>query len=315
MPLKILILGKGQLGQALSAYFKAKPQWQVSFAGHNEADIKDIASLERLIDKEKPDIILNTAALTNLDFCEENPLETFSINTLGADNVGAVCQKRNIYLVHISSGCIQESLSADEAHSEDDPPNPISFYAWTKVWAEQLLLGRAAHRGKSSDLPSPLRLLILRPRQLLGTTVSHRNTLAKMLTYTKFVDTPNSCTVIEDLLQAAEKLIIKNANGVFNVVNPGITTPYEIALMLKKVIKPDMAVQKISKQELNQMTKAKRIDSVLKTDKLASYGINVPEIHERLSKIIQELKDNLALNKTPEILNQIAQETKNKLLS
>ncbi len=315
MPLlkTLLILGKGQMGQAFYDYFSAKPEWNTRLAGIPEVDIRDISAVECLVNEAKPDILINTAALTNLDWCEDHPLETLAVNTLGADKVAHVCQKNDIYLVHISSGCIQESAKANEAHGEDDPPNPLSFYSWTKVWADQLLTERLRHHGMSSDLPAPLKALIVRPRQILSARLSPRNALAKMLTYTKFVDTPNSCTLLEDMIPALEALIKKNTMGVYNLVNPGVTTPYELALLLKKIVKPDLIIQKISKEELNRMTHAKRIDSVLSTAKLNALGIALPEIHERLKSLLQELKQNLAAPGASQILRNIQEETEAKL--
>jgi dTDP-4-dehydrorhamnose reductase len=200
---------------------------------------------------------------------------------------------------------VQESLTADVVHAEEDTPHPLCFYSWTKVWAENLLTERAA-RGT-------LKVLILRPRQLLSSMVSPRNALVKMMTYSKFIDTPNSCTIVEDLMDVTAKLVAKDATGLYNVVNPGVTSPLRIAAALKERLKPEMILTEISKEDLNRMTLAKRIDCVLSTAKLEKEGIILRPIGERLLDILEDLKHNLASGEADATLRKTEEETREKL--
>ncbi len=300
-PTRVLIFGRGQLGAFYRAWFESKGAEVSSPAG----DIRDEAFVSGAVNDFLPDLILNCAAKTNIDWCEIHRTEAFEINTLGADVVGKVAADHHAYLVHLSSGCVQESLTADEVRSEEDPPHPLCYYSWTKVWAENLLQERAKRGG--------LKVLVLRPRQLLSAMVSPRNALVKMLTYSKFVDTPNSCTVVEDLMEATEALVRKDATGLINVVNPGVTTPHRIAELLKRHVNPDMRFEKISKEDLNRMTLAKRIDAVLATDKLEGQGIRLRPIEERLIDILAMLKNNLERADAASALRMTEEETKAKL--
>lgn len=308
----ILIFGKGQLGQAYRQYFENKSeQWHVRMA--EGVDIRDAEAVRMVVEQAHPEVIINTAAKTDIDWCEKNPEESFAVNVLGADNVARAAQESGIYLVHISSGCVQESKNAQEAHREDDLPNPLGFYSWTKVWADNLLLDRITHHGRGAVLPNPLRGLILRPRQLLSSVVGPRNALAKMLTYKEFIDTANSCTVVDDLMWVTEKLVEKKTTGIYNVVNQGILTPYQVALALKEIIKPDMQVSRISKDELNSRMLVQRIDTVLSTEKLAREGVVLPDVHERLREVVSALKDNLAKKEAAEVMSRIEKDTRQKL--
>lgn len=299
---KILIFGGGgQLGQFYKNYFENKGV-QVEMP---VLDVRDEVVVRSVVQLSPPNVVINLAARTDIDWCEKNKLEAFSINTLGAGTVAKACAELEIYLLHMSSGCIQESKNVAEIHTEDDPPSPLCFYSWTKVWAENLVLDCVKKQG--------LKVLVLRPRQLLSSVASPRNALTKMLTYTKFIDTANSCTVIEDLMWVTEELLKQQATGIYNVTNPGVITPYQIALLLKEIIKPDMEVTKISKEELNRMTLAKRIDAVLSTTKLNSLGIYLPEIHTRLREILIALKNNLASETGKAVLSETLSQTQKKL--
>ncbi len=302
IPKRILIFGEGQLGSAYRDYFRARGVEAVN----TKVDIRNAALVASAVREAKPDLVMNCVAKADIDWCERNRLEAFDVNVLGADLIAGAAHDHGAYLVHISSGCVQESLTADEIHTEDDAPHPLCYYSWTKVWAENLILERGRRRG--------LKALVLRPRQLLSAKLSPRNALVKMLTYSKFIDTPNSCTVVEDLLAVTDELVRKDAVGLVNVVNPGVTTPHRIATLLKLHVRPEMAFSKMSKEELNAMTFAKRIDAVLSTDRLASYGITLKPLEERLVEVLADLKKNLAGADAAAVMARTAEDTKKKLL-
>src|SRR3989338_8277772 len=198
--MNLLITGNGQLGRFYREYFSGKGHAVVNT--DSKTDVRDEAAMRKVFDDTKPELVIHTAAKTNIDWCEQHKTECFEINTLGSDIVGKLCQEKNIYLLHISSGCVLESKSATDAQTEEVTPSPLCFYSWTKVWAEEMLSHRQRKHG--------LKVLLLRPRQLLSAKVDPRNALTKMLTYTKFIDTPNSCTVVEDLMEVTDELLSRD---------------------------------------------------------------------------------------------------------
>ncbi len=300
-PSKVLIFGRGQLGTFYREFFAAKGCVVESPTG----DIRDESFVSGAVSSAQPDLIVNAAAKTNIDWCEMNKNEAFQINVLGADVIAKVAEERGVYLLHVSSGCVQESKTADVIHTEEDPPHPLCYYSWTKVWAENLL-GERMLRGN-------LKTLMLRPRQLLSGMVSPRNALVKMLTYSKFIDTPNSCTIVEDLMDVTWTLLSKDATGLYNVANPGVTTPYRIAELLKAHLKPEMQFSKISKEELNRMTLAQRVDCVLSIAKLEREGVTMRPIEDRLIDILGALKHNLESVDADAALRKTEEETREKL--
>lgn len=298
--MKILIFGRGQLGQAYHEYYQEKGD-DVRIA--EGVDIRQFDQVSGAIAEFEPDVVFNCAGKTNLDWCEQNQLECFDVNTLGSDCIGRACQEAGVYLVHLSSGCVQESLTEDIVHTEDHPPHPLAFYSWTKVWAENLLMERAERQG--------LKVLLLRGRQLMSAKANKRNALTKMLTYNKFIDTANSMTIVEDLIEATDKLVELRAEGLYNITNPGVMTPLRLAELLKELVKPDMEFIKITKDELNAMTLATRVDCVLDTSKLNALGIELEEIESRLRRLLPVFKANL--ERAEEILAETQQETDYKL--
>lgn len=278
---KILIFGNGQIGNLYLDYF-IKEGIDVKIA--EEADIRKIEDIEEAVKEYSPTVVINTAAETNLEWCQNNRLEAFHVNVLGADNIAQLCDREKIYFIHFSSGCILESKDENDQKTEDSTPNPVSYYSWLKAWGEQLIKFQ-----KSLDF----KYLILRPRQPVSAQVNYKNMLVKFLTFTRFIDIPNNGTVLEDLMEWTKMLIEKRATGTLHVANEGWTTPYEISLMIKKHILPRLEPIKITKEELNKMTPNKRVDTVLNVDKLKSFGAEVRPYKERLKEIIVQLGENI----------------------
>jgi dTDP-4-dehydrorhamnose reductase len=277
---KILIFGDGQIGNLYLNYFSSKK----ITAKITTADVTKPTSVKSAINKFKPTVVINTAAKTNLEWDANNKLETFNVNVLGVDNIASICDEKKIYFIHLSSDCILESKNEKDTKNEESVPNPISYYSWTKVWAENIMTFK-----RSKDF----KYLILRPRQPISGNVSYKNMLVKMLTFTRFIDTPNSGTVLEDLMGWTDELIRKRVIGVVHVANEGWTTPYEIGLLLKKYILPDMPVIKISKEQLNKMTPEKRVDTILDVKKLKKLVKSVKPYNERMEETIILLGENL----------------------
>ena len=302
-PKKILITGKGQLGTFYREYFEDQGIEVINT--DSSIDIRDKDKIRQKIEDEDPDLLIHTAAKTDIDWCEKNRTECFEVNTIGADNIGEICEDNDIYMIHLSSGCVLESETEDDIKDEEAQANPLCFYSWSKLWAEEMLEFRARKNG--------LKLLILRPRQLMSSKVSPRNALTKMLTYDKFIDTPNSCTVVEDLMEVTGTMVEKDLTGNYHVANPGVTTPYEIAENLKEIIKPEMEFEKISKEELNDMTFAERVDAVLDTSKLESEGIQLKNIHERMKEVMEQLKENMESEEAKKAMDKTEKDTEEKL--
>ncbi|MFA6170852.1 MAG: sugar nucleotide-binding protein [Patescibacteria group bacterium] len=299
---KILIFGNGQMGNFYKDFFIKKGLG----AEIARADITDSAQIISAIEEFNPTVVINTAAITNLEECEKNKLKAFNVNVLGAENVARACDQKGLYFIHLSSGCIFESKDENDARVETDNPAPAVFYSWTKVWSEQMITYR-----KSPNF----RYLILRPRQPVSSQISPKNMLIKFLTFTRYVDTPNTGTVLEDLMEWTYELIKTKPVGVIHVANEGWTTPYEIALMLKKHVLPSLNAGKISKADLDKLTPNRRVDTVLNVEKLKSFGVKVEPFKKRIEEIIIELGKNIksADKKTLEnVLSMTAETSKQR---
>lgn len=227
-------------------------------------DIADRAAVASVLDAEKPDVVINAAGKTgrpNVDWCEDHKEETLSANVTGPLILLEECAKRGIYWVHLSSGCIYTGDNAGRGYSEEDEPNfHGSFYSRTKAWVEQIL----------REFPN---VLILRLRMPFDDSTNDRSLLMKVKKFTRVNDIQNSITYLPDFLKAAEVLIEKRKSGIYNVVNPGAVSPYDIVELYKKIVDPTHTAERLAEKDLASVSKVARSNCVLSIKKLEDEGV------------------------------------------
>jgi dTDP-4-dehydrorhamnose reductase len=299
---KVLIFGNGFVASLLAE--SDDPRFDVVIS---QANVLDEAALRAAFEEHRPAIVVNTAAKTNIDWCESHRDITFQVNVLGSDNVAKVCAETGAYLVQFSSGCLQESRGPNDMKRESDAINPLCFYAWTKAWSEHLISDRCTRDG--------LRALFIRPRLLMSSRLSSRNSILKLLTYSRFIDVEQSATIAEDMVSALWELVAQRAVGAYNVANPGLISPWEIAGMLRETIAPDLAPIKIPVEDLNAFTRVRRIRTVLSTDRLRQHDIELPEIKTGLRNVLLALKSKIGTAQGRSVLAATEQDTRAKLRS
>ncbi len=300
---KVLIFGNGQLSVHFQKYYQSKGAEVVVFP-HSQVDIAYYEQVKAAIDAIKPTIVLNAAGITNVDWAETNQEETARVNITGVENIAKACKEANVYMVHVSTGYVHHSHNTADERDENDQANPLNFYSYSKAKADERLL-QMAKQG--------LNVLIVRPNMLLSAVPHPKNILAKMTMYSKFHDVPNSMTVIEDMVTVSADLIGKRRTGLYNLVNPGLSSPYKIATMLKEIINPDMEIEKLTKAEVEKMFSVKRPDTILSITKLNREGIMMPEINQRLRGIITVLRDNLQQDASKQVMQVAAHDNQQRM--
>lgn len=264
--MKILILGNGYVGtRCLESWNDAVlSDLRIS----NEQEVLDV------LEKEKPDAVLNAAGVTgkpNVDWCESHPFETFSGNAILPYILAQACAKKNIYLLHIGSGCIFYGKSPDpEGWKESDFGNPVALYSKAKYAADLML----------SSLPN---VGIARIRMPLDSRPSSRNIIDKLVSYQKIIDVENSLTVIDSMVDVFHQLLEKRAEGIFHVTNPGTIKHREILNLYREFVDPNLPEKEwIPEDELvaDGLATKKRSTNKLQSHNLEKYGIQMPPVME-----------------------------------
>ena len=143
---KLLIIGAaGQLGTelqrqlqngecALGALPAALKEAEVVLADVNQLDITNRANTMAFLAQEQPSAVINCAAFTNVNACEDHQQAAFAVNALGARNLAMACEAVGAKLLHVSTDYVFAGEGTTTPYSEYDQPRPQSVYGATK-WA------------------------------------------------------------------------------------------------------------------------------------------------------------------------------------
>ena len=105
---------------------------------YESLDITSQTEVEEILVKYKPDSVINTAAMTNVDACEDDKENCWKINVDAVEYLLKACKKHNSHFVHLSTDFVFDG--EDGPYKETDVPNPLSYYAKSKLASEELIL-------------------------------------------------------------------------------------------------------------------------------------------------------------------------------
>ncbi|MDD1723557.1 MAG: dTDP-4-dehydrorhamnose reductase [Methanospirillum sp.] len=211
----IVILGaNGMLGHALQEVFpRAKP------LGHTAIDITDDASVRRIIRANQADIVINAAAYTDVDGCEEHEDLATAVNGHGPGIIASACADAGAVLVHYSTDYIFDGTRRN--YREDDAPNPLSAYGRSKLLGEEVI------RKNMQDYR------IIRTSWLFGhygkNFVDTILSLSAQITQVKVVnDQIGKPTYTVDLARKTPE-VLSLEPGIYHITNDGVCSWYEFA--------------------------------------------------------------------------------------
>ncbi len=142
---KILIYGaRGRLGAALARAYAG--EWEVIGLGRSDGDLSDPVAAAAKIRAEKPDVVINSAAMTNVDVCESERDLAQTVNADAAGELARSCTAAGARLVQISTDYVF-SGEGRETYDEDADPEPISWYGRTKLEGEEQVLAAGDHHA------------------------------------------------------------------------------------------------------------------------------------------------------------------------
>lgn len=235
--------------------------------------------MARALDESKPDVLINAAGKTgrpNVDWCEEHKMETVRSNLTGALVLLEQTRKRSVHFVHIGSGCIYQGNNGGGGFTEEDAPNFTgSFYSRTKLWSDQML----------REFP----VLQLRLRMPFDGSSEPRNLITKLKNYRRVLDEVNSISYIPDFLRVLDVLVRKGATGTYNVVNPGVISPYAIMQRYRALVDPSHTCERLDARSLSQVVTAGRSNCYLNTDKLRREGIDLLPVETAVDEALASM--------------------------
>jgi dTDP-4-dehydrorhamnose reductase len=187
-------------------------------------DISDLNSVESVFQKYTPDVVINTAAMTNVDLCESNRDEAWLLNVQSVENIIRECKKHNTHLIHLSTDFVFDGRKGP--YIETDEPNPLSFYAHTKYEGEKLI-------NASGITAAILRTIIIYgvvdDNSRSNVVLWVMNSLKNKKPITVINDQFRSPTLAEDLADACISAAMKKATGIYHVSGREVMNILDIA--------------------------------------------------------------------------------------
>jgi dTDP-4-dehydrorhamnose reductase len=301
----VLITGSnGLLGQKLTDLYLQKKDKKLIATGlgsnrhpvksgyiYETLDIRDKSNLQSLVEKYRPDCIIHTAAMTQVDDCETNQEECDKLNIDAVNNIASIAAEYNIHLVHLSTDFIFDGTK--ELLSEEEKPNPLSYYGHSKLKGEQIIqkicksyaiLRTVLVYGVVADMSRSNIVLWAVNSLKAGKNIKVVN------------DQWRTPTLAEDLAQGCFLAEDKNAFGIYNISGPDYVSMDQMVLTIADIWNLDTSlIQTISSIELNQAAKRppKTGFNINKAIKDLQYSPN------SLKNGLKIVKSQIEVNNTP----------------
>ena len=281
--MKILITGaNGLLGHELSSVLK---DHSLILLSHSQLDISDIDSVNKKIDSTSPDIIINSAAYTQVDNCETNYDLAFKSNAIGPKNLAIKCKQLDIPLIHISTDYVFEGNENKSPLVEDDKLGPKTIYGKTKLEGEKFV-------KENCD-----KYFILRTAWLYGEGKNFVKTMLNLSEKNKELKVVNdqigSPTYAKDLANAIKEIIEKKSDkyGIYHVTNKGEVSWYEFAKKIFEINKIEIKVIPVTSEEFPRPAPRPHY-SVLSNQKWINSGFTPMRNYEiALKEYLDSIKD------------------------
>lgn len=240
---KILITGAyGQLGMELSEQLKKqKEKYNVFATGASDIDITALEDSKKIIFKIKPDIVINCAAYTDVEKCENNSYDAYLINAIGARNLAIICNEIGAKLVQISTDYVFDGLELSII-KEDEKTKPVNIYGKSKLLGEKYVENFCK------------KYFIIRTAWLYGDGRNFVNTILEKAKNNSVINvvgdqfgTPTSTKELSDTII---RLIDTEYYGLYHATCEGYCSWYDLAVKIFEIKNIDVCVNKICSEEL-----------------------------------------------------------------
>ena len=287
--MRVAVFGaRGTLGAAIVQGFQGNDVVHDVFAfDRSTVDITSDESVERAIRRVNPDVLINCAAYNAVDAAEDHALDALRANAFAVRTLARAARAHDVSLVHYSSDFVFDG-TAGRPYNEEDPPNPRSVYATSKMLGEWF----------AADAP---RAYVLRVESLFGRFPGgppEKGSVAAIIGGLRagavpkvFEDRTVSPTYVPDAVRATRALLERNAQpGLYHCVSTGHCTWLEFAREAASLlgIEPRVAPVRVADVPLRA---PRPVYCALSNEKLKAAGIAMPTWEDALSRYINTLDE------------------------
>jgi dTDP-4-dehydrorhamnose reductase len=297
---KILITGSnGLLGQKLVSLIVQQADIQLIATSrganrmdftegyeYHEMDITNVEQIGEVIEKIRPDAIIHTAAMTNVDQCEEEKDLCWTMNVKAVEYLVEACEKHQIFLCHLSTDFVFDGQSGP--YSEEDNPSPISFYGWSKYAAEE-----AVKRSKCpwSIVRTVLVYGITNDMSRSNIILWVKNSLDQQKDIKVVTDQFRTPTLAEDLAMGCYLVVNKKAEGIFHISGKDFLTPYQMAIKTADFFGLDkLLISQVDSSNFTQPAKRPARTGFVLDKAISVLGYNPVSFEEGIGILAEQMK-------------------------
>jgi dTDP-4-dehydrorhamnose reductase len=218
--MKVVVTGTGgRLGAAVARHLRQRHR--VVAYDRRAMDLSEPAQIEDHLLGLEFDVLINCAAVTSLDYCEQHPEEAAKVNAEAPALMANICRQRGARMIHISTDYVYDGTTP-EPHSESHPTNPLGVYARSKKEGEDRVLEEnpANIVARTAWVIGPDRKSFV--DQIIDQAMKESECSA-------VADKFSSCSYSLDMAEQLERLMGKpTATGLFNLCNEGTCSWLEL---------------------------------------------------------------------------------------
>ena len=246
--IKLLITGgNGQLGRAINNLYKDRADIECINTDVGELDITNLEEVLKFVEECKPYAIINCAAHTAVDLCEDQEELAYKINAIGPRNLSIAAEKNGAKILHISTDYVFAG-DATKPYKEFDIPNPQGVYGASKLAGENFVKEFST------------RYFIIRTAWLYGDGKNFVKTMLRLAEDRDEIgvvyDQVGSPTSTFELAKAMDSLLFTENYGTFHGTCEGICSWADFAEEIFKIAGKNVTVKRLTSDEYP--AKAKR---------------------------------------------------------
>ena len=299
--MKILVVGGGgQLGAKIVEQAKDRFEVYATYLSRkpplNESKIFQIDKIDRedtmnLIQKLKPEVVIDTAALHNVDYCETHKDEAWSANVEGTRNVADACKRHGAKIIFISTDYVFDGVEGN--YLEDDATNPLNYYGATKLEAEKLVGQTCSNYAIARPSVIYSYVPFTQRESSSGKPLNFAMWLTQKLRNKESVrivaDQYSSPTLADNLAETLLKLVEREKTGIYHTAGRTRLSRYELAVKIAQKLNFDKSlITPITTDQLRQVAKRPK-DSSLNVGKIEKdLGLRMPTIDEALDRFDEQ---------------------------
>lgn len=299
---KVLVTGSnGLLGQKLTSLYLNHPEVHLIATARGEnrhavtqgydyisMDITNREEVFRILEEQKPDTIIHTAAMTNVDQCESEKELCRALNVQAVQDLVEASNAIQAHFIHLSTDFIFDGTGGP--YKEEDAPNPLSYYGWSKLDAEDIVKKEA----KSWAIVRTILVFgIVSDMSRSNIVLWAKGALESGKTLNVVDDQFRSPTLAEDLAEGCRLIEAQKAQGVYHISGKDYMSIFELVERVAHFWElPVDLLNRSDSSGLNQAAQRPPKTGFVLDKAITQLGYNPHSFEEGLALLDQQLKAN-----------------------